>query len=150
MSEVNIAELLKKGGTCVDVEGSTPLEIYEKVCKIMPLPQGISSDDVFEGLCGREKIMSTAVGRGIALPHCRTALLRNNQDQQITVCYLKNPIDMNAPDELKVSVMFILLTSNSQTHLKILSKLVQLFKDENFKEMLKRKASAEELATLVK
>ncbi len=147
---IDIGDLLIRGGTFDDLQGNTPVEIYKDLCSKMPLPENVDRENVYAGLCSRELIMSTAVGRGIALPHCRGTILKNNDDQQITVCYLKNPIDMNAPDGRKVSVMFVLLTSNSQTHLEVLSRLVQLFKEEKFRELLNRHASAEELAEVAK
>ena len=94
--------------------------------------------------------MSTAVGYGIALPHCRGTILKNNEDQQITVCYLKNPIDMNAPDARHVYVMFVLLTANSQTHLQVLSQLASLFKENDFKQLLEKHAGAKELIEAAK
>ena len=89
--------------------------------------------------------MSTAVGYGIALPHCRGTILKDNNDQQISVCYLKDPIDMNAPDARHVFVMFVLLTSNSQTHLQVLSQLASLFKNSEFRQLLENRAGMDEL-----
>ena len=147
MSFFNVGELFKRGGS-FEIEGETPEEIYKNLCEVMPLPSSVTKESVFTGLCDRERVMSTAVGRGIALPHCRGALLKDNDEQQITVCYLKKPIDMNAPDGRKVAVMFVLLTSNSQTHLQVLSQLASLFKDEKFRQLINRHASAAELAAL--
>ena len=73
----------------------------------------------------------------------------NEEDQQITVCYLKEPIDMNAPDARHVYVMFVLLTSNSQTHLQVLSQLATLFKEESIKQLLEKHAGQEELVKAI-
>jgi PTS system nitrogen regulatory IIA component len=145
MTNLSIGSLINRGGVVQDVEGNSYEEIYRNICDSIHLPNYVSKEEVYTALCDRERVMSTAVGHGVALPHCRSAILKNENDQQISVCYLKNPIDMNAPDIRKVSVMFVLLTSNTQTHLQVLSRLAQLFKDAKFRQLLDQKAGLCEL-----
>ncbi len=147
---VNLAELIHKGGVFKDVEGSSPEEIYKKITEMINLPAGLSAETVYNALCDREKIMSTAVGNGIALPHARIPLLKDEGDQRICVIYLKNPIDMNAPDERKVFVMFIILSANQHSHLQVLSDLVQLFQKKEFKKLLEQNASEAELLNAIR
>ena len=94
--------------------------------------------------------MSTAVGNGIALPHPRYPLLKKLDEQRIIVCFLDNPLIMNAPDAKPVYVMLILLTSSSQVHLKVLSQLAFLFQKKEFRSILEKKPSEPELITAVK
>ncbi len=143
---VSVGDLILRGGVVSNLDAATPLEAYDQLKGKMRLPKNVDPDSLREGLCARESIMSTAVGRGIALPHCRDIFLAGEGDQQITVVYLKEPIDMNAPDGRKVDTMFVLLTSNSQSHLQVLSRLAALIKDDSFVELLRNRASAEELA----
>lgn len=146
MSEKNvICDLLKNGTILFDVEGNNTTDIYDKVSKSVVLPSSVTKENVFAALCDRERVMSTAVGYGIALPHCRGTILKDNSEQQISVCYLKNPLDMKAPDTRYVYVMFVLLTANSQTHLQVLSQLAALFKNEEFRKLLESHASKEEI-----
>lgn len=146
----DISPLIHKGGVFKDVEGSTPEEIFEKVCKMLDLPDSITTDQVYNALCAREKILSTAVGNGIALPHARSPIMKEESDQKICVVYLKEPLEMQAPDEKKVSVMFILLTQNPQTHLKVLSTLVGLFRKASFRKLLEEKASEAQLINAIR
>jgi len=143
---VNIGDLILRGGVIGNVDANTPFEVYEQIKTKIRLPKSVTPDILQEGLSARERVLSTAVGRGIALPHCRDILLSGSDEQQITVVYLKEPIDMNAPDGRKVDTMFVLLTSNSQSHLQVLSRLAGLIKDDSFVELLRSRASAEELA----
>jgi len=146
MSEKNdVVELLKRGGVLFDVAGSDTSVIYKNIVDSITLPEEVTKEGVYAALCDRERVMSTAVGYGIALPHCRGTILKNNDDQQITVCYLKEPIDMNAPDARLVYVMFVLLTANTQTHLQVLSQLASLFKENDFKQLLEKHAGVDEL-----
>ena len=111
---VDIAQLIHRGGVFFDVDGDSPKEVYKNLKKILNLPASMSADEIYNALCAREDIMSTAVGNGIALPHARTPIVKNEEDQRICVVYLKNALDMNAPDGLHVHTMFVLLAHDSQ------------------------------------
>ncbi|MCR5045841.1 MAG: PTS sugar transporter subunit IIA [Treponema sp.] len=143
---IKIGDLILRGGVINNVDANTPFEVYEQIKTKMNLPSSVTPDFLCEGLCARERILSTAVGRGVALPHCRDILLKGDDEQQIAIIYLKNPIDMNAPDGRKVDTMFVLLTSNSQSHLQVLSRLAGLIKSDSFVDLLRNRASANELA----
>ena len=148
--EVDLAQLIHRGGVFKNVEGNTPQEIYAKVCKMIDLPDGMTSETVYNALCDREAVLSTAVGNGIALPHARAPIMKDASEQRICVVYLKNPIDMKAPDEREVFVMFVLLAHNSQIHLKVLSSLAALFRDQKFKKALEARADEATLSSIIK
>ncbi len=149
-NEVDITQLIHRGGIFKNVEGNTPQEVYSKLSKMIDLPDGMTSDQVYNALCAREQVLSTAVGNGIALPHARAPIMKNEKDQRICVVYLKKPIDMKAPDERNVFVMFVLLTHNSQIHLKILSTLAGLFRSAKFRKALEDQADEATLSALIK
>lgn len=141
---MDLTSLISKGGVFT-VEGSSTTEIYEKVCNLIKFPESITSDAVFNALCAREKIMSTAVGNGIALPHASVPIIKEEDEQRVCVVYLKEPLDMNAPDEMKVHTMFVILTQNRQTHLQVLSRLVSLLRDTSFLNLLENQANGVDL-----
>lgn len=141
---MDLTSLISKGGVFT-VEGSSTTEIYEKVCNLIKFPESITSDAVFNALCAREKIMSTAVGNGIALPHASVPIIKEEDEQRVCVIYLKEPLDMNAPDEMKVHTMFVILTQNRQTHLQVLSRLVSLLRDTSFLKLLENQANGVDL-----
>ena len=149
-NEVDITQLIHRGGIFKNVEGNTPQEVYSKLSKMIDLPDGMTADQVYNALCAREQVLSTAVGNGIALPHARAPIMKNEKDQRICVVYLKKPIDMKAPDERNVFVMFVLLTHNSQIHLKILSTLAGLFRSAKFRKALEDQADEATLASIIK
>ena len=149
-TKVDIADLIHRGGVFFDVEGNTPQEVYANFCKMIKIPDGMTSDQVYNALCAREEVLSTAVGNGIALPHARAPIMKDEKDQRICVVYLKKPLNMNAPDERDVFVMFVLLTHNPQIHLKVLSELAGLFRSNRFKKALELRSKEEELAILIK
>ncbi len=147
---VDLAALIHRGGVFFDVEGNTPEEIYKKISEMIQIPDGLSAEQIYNALCAREKVLSTAVGNGIALPHARASIVKDEADQKICVVYLKKPIDMQAPDEREVYVMFVLLTQNSQAHLKVLTELAGLFRNLRFRKALETHASEAEILSLIR
>jgi len=142
--------LIHRGGVFFDVEGTSPQEIYKNISEQIEKPEGVTSDLIYNALCAREQVLSTAVGNGIALPHARASIIKSEENQKICVVYLKNPIDMQAPDEREVFVMFVLLTSNSQVHLKVLTELAGLFRNLRFRKALESHAGEAEILSLIR
>ncbi len=136
ISSKDLCSLIQKGGVYKDVEGESICEILSSAVSCMNLPEKLDKNLLKSELIKREKILSTAVGNGIALPHPQRKLITDPADQSIAVCFLKNPIDMQAPDARKVYVCFLLLTSDSKLHLEILSGIANLAKNKDFKLLL--------------
>lgn len=130
---VDVVKLIQKGGIFFEVEGKNPKEIYKKITKLMALPDYITPDFLFSSLCEREKLISTAVGNGIALPHCRNPIVKNEDDEQVCMISLKNPVQMQSPDQIPVSTMFLILSHDQKNHLEILSQLFELLKNTDVK-----------------
>ncbi len=147
---LNVVELIQKGGIFFDVNGKNPKDVYKKVTGLMNLPDYITPKALCEGLCEREDFMSTAVGNGIALPHCRMPILKDSNGEQISIVFLSKPINMSAPDNLPVSIMFIILSKNQKDHLEILSQLFEVLKDTEVKKLLNQRASKEEILETLK
>ncbi len=146
----SIADLIAKGGVYTDVLGSTAEEVYRTLSKTVPLPLGMTTEVFYNALCEREKILTTAVGNGIALPHAQTPVLKNVDDECIAICYLQTPFSMGAADGRAVYVMFVLMTSSPQTHLAIISQLARYLQKPELREALERHASGEELISLLR
>ncbi|MGP1587230.1 MAG: PTS sugar transporter subunit IIA [Treponemataceae bacterium] len=145
-SKLDINELIQRGGILSDIEGSDITEIFKKISQEIPLPPYIDRNVLYEELCKREQVMSTGIGAGIAIPHTKFPLMKSKNDQQITVCYLKNPIDVGAPDKKPVTVMFVLLTFTQQDHLSIISQLAFLLQNNSkIKTLLKKEPSLDKL-----
>ncbi|MBQ7158851.1 MAG: PTS sugar transporter subunit IIA [Treponema sp.] len=142
---VSLSALIKKGGVYTDVEGSTPPEVFKNLSERLKLPEYISKNEFVDALSQRELVLSTAVGNGIAMPHPQIPMIKNPDEQKIAVCYLKRAIDMNAPDGVRVFVMFVLLTSNVQAHLQIISSLAKSLHQPEVKKALERGAGVDEL-----
>ena len=82
-------------------------------------------------LIAREKLGSTGIVKGIAIPHCRVKDCRAPLGSLVT---LEAPIEFDAPDELPVDLLFVLLVPEEahQQHLDILANVARLFSQEDF------------------
>ena len=94
------------------------------------------SFDIFQLLTEREKLGSTSLGHGIALPHARTALCKQAVGVFIRT---KNGIDFDSPDHQPTDLLFALMVPEHYTdeHLNILAQLAGMFNDENFCQNLR-------------
>ena len=147
--KVDLTKLIHKGGV-FEIDAADTTDAYRQISNKITLPKEMQPDLIFKALCEREAVLSTAVGNGIALPHARSPIFEDEEQQRICVVYLKNPIDMKAPDGEKVFVLFVLLSHNNQAHLAILSSLAALFNNPKFKKALEVHADEEKLAAIIR
>jgi len=100
--------------------------------------------DIFQQLTEREKLGSTALGHGVALPHARTALCDTPAGAFIK---LDRGIDFDSPDGKPVDLLFALLVpqESTETHLKILATLAAMFNNNDFCDDLRSAVSDTEL-----
>ena len=148
--ELDIGGLIEKGGVIFDAEGKTPEEVYKIIAESQELPEYLSSEKFYSELVQRERMISTAVGNGMALPHPRYPLLKNEDEQRIIVCYPKKALAMMSPDAKPVFVFFAILSCSSKVHMQILSRLAFLIQNNEFRSILAGKPSAEVLIDAVR
>lgn len=103
------------------------------------LSEAITEEDaatIFKGLIDREKLGSTAMGHGVALPHCKVGHLN-----EVRGCFIhcKKPFDFGAADHEPVDLFFFLALPQKPTteQLKILTELTQLFRQSAFRKALR-------------
>jgi len=104
----------------------------------------INAMDIFQLLTEREKLGSTGMGHGVALPHTRTSLT----DHAIgAFLKLGKGIDFDSPDDQKTDLIFALMVPEHYTdeHLKILAYLASLFNNANFCEAIRNSSDNDEI-----
>lgn len=141
-----IAKLLPVSNVLLDLDVSSKKRVFEQVGLLFENNHSIARSQVFDSLFAREKLGSTGLGQGIAIPHGR---IKNIKDAIGAVVRMKQPIPFDAPDGQNVNLIFVLLVPDRATdlHLQILSELAQMFSDKPFRERL---LSAENAAGLHK
>lgn len=108
----------------------------------------LSQHEVFESLIARERLGSTGLGKGVALPHGR---LKESHKTLAAFAQLSEGIDYDAPDNQPVDLCFALLVppDSTEEHLHILALLSEMLRDEELRDHLRKASSAEELYELL-
>ncbi len=104
----------------------------------------LDTGEIFDSLMARERLGSTGIGAGIAIPHCRVPLCSDIVGMLIT---LKEPIDFDSIDGSPVDIIFVLIVPEQKTneHIETLAGLARLFSDEDFCYTLRNTQDSEDL-----
>jgi len=142
-----IADLLPAANVLLDLDASSKTGLFEAVAAMFEANAGLSRKLVVESLVAREKLGSTGLGQGVAIPHGR---IRGLTQAQGTFARLKAPIPFDAPDGKPVAQAFVLLVPEHATekHLQLLSELAQMFSEKSFRERLVAASTAADLHVL--
>ncbi len=135
---MSIISLLSPERTLQQFEGGSKKRILEFVSNIIAESNGsIVAEDLFSGLISRERLGSTGIGEGVAIPHCRLAGITEAIG---ALPHLSEPIDFDAIDNRPVDLLFFLLVPEEacEEHLNILGKLAESFSQEAIREQLRK------------
>ena len=145
----NFTKLIVTGGIHYDIPGKTVPEVLHNAISAMPTPTHISKEAIFAALVNREELMSTAIGRGIAIPHPRNPIVTDIEDASVSLCFLQTPLNFGALDGLPVHTLFVLLTSSPRRHLEVLSKISYLCQLDDFLQLLQKHAPSAEIISFI-
>ncbi len=138
-------QAIKTGHVYYDILGSNPEEVLKAIVDVLPLPQKLNKEFLLQMLITREKMMTTAIGHGIAIPHVRNPVVLSIDQPSVTLCFLKNPVDFKALDRKPVFVVFTILSPSVKEHLAILSRLAFCLQNTRLQEYLQSRASGEQI-----
>ncbi len=101
----------------------------------------LTAGEIFESLIGRERLGSTGLGKGVAIPHGRVAGLEQPLGAFV---HLNEAVDFDAIDNHPVDLLFALLVPEQSTdeHLNLLAQLAQMFGDDGFCQRLRDSADS--------
>ncbi len=125
LNQFSFYRALNKGIVQSAPGGTTKEEVIRQAVKEMGPLLNLDSELTTELLLDRERLMSTALGCGIAVPHTREIHLDEGQDV-INVLFLEEPIAYDALDGLPVHTLFFLFAADDKRHLHLLSKIAHL------------------------
>lgn len=140
-----IAALLPASNIIVDLDVASKAQFFASVGGVFERSAGLPQASVAASLAAREKLGSTGLGQGIAIPHGRIQHLRGAIGAFVR---LRAPIAFDAPDGKPVDQLFVLLVPEQATdqHLQLLSELAQMFSERAFRERLGTAKDATALA----
>ena len=140
-----IAALLPPSNVLVDLDVASKTEFFAAIGAVFERTAALPSAGVAASLAAREKLGSTGLGQGIAIPHGRIQKLR---DAVGAFARLRMPISFDAPDGKPVDQLFVLLVPEHATdrHLQLLSELAQMFSERAFRDRLAAARDAQAVA----
>ena len=143
--DVNIESILSLSRTHANVRASSKKRAIEEAAMLIATSmEGLVAEEIFNSLIAREKLGTTAIGHGIAIPHCR---LSSCQEIVGSLISLQEPVDFGAFDEQKVNLMFVILVPSEEVdeHLQALAMLAESFETKGYRDLLSAAGSNQEL-----
>lgn len=137
-SEHSLLKAMKQGGIFFNVHGDNVADVLKNAVSLSPLPFDVDKNLLLDLLLQREKLASTGIGSGIAIPHPRYPIGNLADGAIITTCFTENKIDFKAIDRAPVFVVFLILSPSTDIHLKFLSRLSYCLRDNSFISLLKQ------------
>ena len=143
-----LASILPVTQVLVDVDATSKKRAFEEVGLLFESQHGLSRALITDSLFARERLGSTGLGHGVAIPHCR---IKGLKAPMAAVLRLAQPIGFDAPDEQPVVLLIFLLVPEAATqkHLEILSEIAELLSDAHLRETIKTSRTADELHALI-
>jgi PTS system nitrogen regulatory IIA component len=153
--EWNIASLVERGGVYYNVFGTNPKELLATAIGLLPPIPFVNPQNLYREILEREALVSTGIGRGIALPHPRNLMLKDDASSEkgepfITIIFPVEPLDWNAPDGGKVHTVFLIVSSSAKQHLDTLSKINFLCKQEKFYSLINARFPEEQIIAAIR
>ena len=148
-ASVNVFSLLNRERTVCRAAIGSKKRALEAVGGLLAVGVAAHSEErIFESLITRERLGSTGLGHGVALPHCRLARVPAPCGALIT---LREPIDFDSPDRGGVDILFGLVAPEQcdGEHLRILAWLARLFNDEALCERVRAGADAADILNII-
>ncbi|MFZ4288394.1 PTS IIA-like nitrogen regulatory protein PtsN [Variovorax sp. HJSM1_2] len=143
-----LASILPPAQVLVSVDATSKKRAFEEAGLLFENIHGLSRALITDSLFARERLGSTGLGHGVAIPHGR---IKGLKAPMAAVVQLAQPIGFDAPDEQPVNLLIFLLVPEAATqkHLEILSEIAELLSDAPLREKIKAATDAEALHTLI-
>ena len=143
-----LAAILPLSNIVLDVEITSKKRAFEELGLLFENHQGLQRVAVTDSLFARERLGSTGLGHGVAIPHGR---IKGLKQPQAALLRLRSPIGFDAPDGAPVSLIISLLIpqNNAQQHLEILSDIALILGDAQVREHIKLVGDAASLHALL-
>ena len=142
---MKISDLISGGKIIPDIKGKTKEEIINEMIDLFKEDSNvIDIEKVRHAVLEREKIMSTGVGKGFAIPHAKT-----NSVNDIVAAFgkLKTPVDFDSLDKEPVKLVMLLVAKESQVgpHIKLLSRISRMVNNDDFRDRLNKAETESEI-----
>jgi nitrogen PTS system EIIA component len=143
-----LASILSPAQVLARVDVTSKKRAFEEAGLLFENLHGLSRALVTDSLFSRERLGSTGLGHGVAIPHGR---IKGLKAPMAAVFQLASPIGFDAPDDQAVSLLIFLLVPEAATqkHLEILSEIAELLSDAPLREKLSACTDSEQIHSLI-
>ena len=143
-----LASILPAAQVLVSVDATSKKRAFEEAGLLFENLHGLSRALITDSLFARERLGSTGLGHGVAIPHGR---IKGLKAPMAALIQLSNPIGFDAPDEQPVNLLIFLLVPEAATqrHLEILSEIAELLSDRELRERLKQEPDPVQVHELI-
>jgi PTS system nitrogen regulatory IIA component len=125
-----LTEALQAGGVVTGLGGEDKQAVMAAAVERLHLPAHVNRGVILEMLLAREKLGSTGIGDGFAIPHVRDPIVLRVPQPQVTLYLLERQIEFGALDQRPVHTLFLAVTPTIKSHLLILSRLATVLHEE--------------------
>ncbi len=143
-----LSSILPAAQVLVSVDATSKKRAFEEAGLLFESLYGINRALITDSLFARERLGSTGLGHGVAIPHGR---IKGLKQPLAAVFQLASAIGFDAPDEQPVQLMIFLLVPEAATqkHLEILSEIAELLSDSGLREQMKQATEASSLHAMI-
>ncbi len=145
---MDIGDLLDEGAVSARVGATSKRQVLSVIAEVAARNFGVEAADVLTGLLARERIGSTGVGYGVAVPHAR---LRGLDRMRGVFVRLEAPVEFGAVDDQPVDLVFALLAPSQarSEHLRALARVSRILRQADLREKLRQSRSADAVYALL-
>lgn len=145
VGELPFTRALRRGGVVIGLKGDDRQAVLRAAVKGLDLPPHADREVILHMLLARDKLGSSAIGKGFAVPHVRNPIVLRVPEPLATLFLLDHPIDFDALDRHPVHAIFLLITPTTQSHLVMLSRLAAVLQDERACAAIQERRTAKEI-----
>lgn len=140
---------MEHGGVHLGIKGDTVEAVLQSAVERFDFLQPEEKAELYRHLVEREALASTGIGRGVAIPHPRSPMKGGFEHPVIATCFLEKPVEYGAVDDQPVFVLFVLLNTDIQQHLRLLSRLSYCMRSDEFVRFLRTTPGLETLLNTI-
>ena len=148
-NKMNISQYLKKENIILDVKSKSKKNLLEFIASKMSHDPEPAKDIIFEKLYEREKLGTTGLGKGIAIPHAR---IPNITEPKIIVIKLETPLNYESIDGNDIDIVFALIVPEEEDslHLDLLANIANMLEDKSFLLEIRNSSCSNEIESCIK
>lgn len=141
----SLHQALAAGGIHYEVPGGDRSTALREAVARIPQLAGPDRQQLLELMQMREATGTTAIGKGIAVPHPSRPVVLPADQPLMTLCFLKEGADFRSEDGVPVQALFLLVTPSSRIHLQLLAQLASALRSDGFRTAIEKQKPAKEI-----